>query len=146
MGLALLTGEVAPGVKVSTPVGDTIWVIWVFLSAGGSRLHGSPRVLSLLLHHPVVGSSALRALSKWEVGRLVSARSELMFSERGDLEILVDCCACFGVIVVLVGFSLEIVACVVIPIVEKYWYGSTCNVVSSRSMMRKDKSTPLSLG
>jgi hypothetical protein len=84
-------------------------------------------------------------LSKWEVGRFVSARSELMFSEWGDLEMHVDCCACFGVIVVLIGFSLEIAACVVIPMVEKYQYGSTCNVGSSRSMMRKDESTLLSL-
>ncbi len=109
----------------------------MFLSAESSRLHRSSRVLSLLLPLPVVGCSASRMLSKQEVGRLITARSELTFSERGDLEIRVDCCACFGVIVVPVGFSLEIAARVVISMVEKYWYGLTCKFGASRSMQRK---------
>ncbi len=63
-GSALLTREGAQRVKVSTPVGDTIGVIWLSLSAGGSKFHGSSRVspwLSLPL--PIVGRSASRMLS-----------------------------------------------------------------------------------
>ncbi len=50
--------------KVSTPVGDAIGVIWLYLSAGGSKLLGSSRVSPcLLLLLPVVGCSASRTLS-----------------------------------------------------------------------------------
>jgi hypothetical protein len=63
-GSALSTGEGALRVKVSTPVGDAIGVIWLSLSAGGSKLHGLLRVLPCLsLPLPVVGSSASRKLS-----------------------------------------------------------------------------------
>ncbi len=85
---------------------------------GSTRLHRSSRVSSLSLPLPVGGRKALRMLSKWEVGRLISARKELMLSERGNLGGRVDCCACFGVIVVLGGFSLENVTRVVIPMIE----------------------------
>ncbi len=47
-GSALLTGEMAPRVKVSTPVGDAIGVIWLSLSAGGSKSHGLLMVLPCL--------------------------------------------------------------------------------------------------
>jgi hypothetical protein len=94
---------------------------YLFISVGGSRSHGSSRVSSLLLPLPVGGCKALRTLSKQEVGRLISVRRELMLSERGNLGGRVDCCACFGVILVLVGFSLETVARVVIPMVEYDW-------------------------
>ncbi len=59
-------------------------------------------------------------LLRRDMGRLISARSELMLLERGDLERRVDLCACFGVIAVLVGFSLEIAAGIAIPMVEGY--------------------------
>ncbi len=118
-GPLLSAGEVAPRVRVSTPVGEVTWVILLFLSVGGSRSHGSSRVLSLSLPLPV--GKASRTLSKWEVGRLISARRELTLSERGDLGGRMGCRACFGVIVVLVGFSLENVARVVIPMVEYDW-------------------------
>jgi hypothetical protein len=118
-GSALLTREGALRVKISTLVKDAIGVIWLSLSEGGSKLHGSLRVLPcLLLPLPIVGHSASRTLSKWEVGRLISAKSELTLSERGDLESRMVLRTCFGVIVVLVGFSLEIAARIVIPMVE----------------------------
>ncbi len=113
-----MAGEGTPSGRVSTPVGDAILIIWLFLSAGGSRLHGLSRELLLLLPLLVDGHSASRTLSKRKAGRLISARSELTFSDWGDLEIHVGHRACFGVIVVLVGFSLEIVACIVIPMAE----------------------------
>jgi hypothetical protein len=52
----------------------------------------------------------------------------------------VDCRACFGVIVVLVGFSLESVACIVIPMVEYDRNGSTCSEQASRRVMRNSES------
>ncbi len=82
-GSLLLAGEVAPRVRVSTLVGEVTWVIWLFLSVGGSRPHGPSRVLSLLLPLPVVGRKASRTLSKQEVGRLISAIKELTLSEQG---------------------------------------------------------------
>ncbi len=64
VGSALLTGEGTLRVKVSTPVRDAIGVIWLSLSAGGSKSHGSSRVFScLLLPLPVVGRSASKMLS-----------------------------------------------------------------------------------
>jgi hypothetical protein len=63
-GSALLTGEGAPRVNVLIPVGDAIGVIWLSLSSGGSKLHGSLRVLPcLLLPLPVVERSASRRFS-----------------------------------------------------------------------------------
>ncbi len=56
-----------------------------------------------------------------------------------------DCCACFGVIVVLVGFSLEIVVRVVISMVEYDQNGSTCSEQASRKVMRNNESIPPSL-
>ena len=82
-GPLLSAGEVAPRVRVSTPVGEVTWVIWLFLSVGGSRLHRLSRMSSLLLPVPVGGRKALRMLSKQEVGRLISAIKELTLSEQG---------------------------------------------------------------
>ncbi len=142
-GSALLTGEGTSRVKVSTPVGDAFGVIWLSLSAGSSKSHGLLRVLPCLsLPLPVIGRSASKMLLKREVGRLISARSELTLSEWGDLERRVVLCACFGVIVVLVGFSLEITAHIIIPMVEGYWNGSTYNKETSRITIRKNESTP----
>ncbi len=47
--------------------------------------------------------------------------------------------ACFGVIVVLVGFSLEIVVRIVIPMVEYNWNGSTCGEQGCRRVMRNSE-------
>jgi hypothetical protein len=142
-GSALSTGEGAPRVKVSTPVRDAIGVIWLSLSAGGSKWHRSSRVLPcLLLPLPVVGRSAYRTLLKREIGRSISERSKLTLSEWGDLERRVVLCTCFGVIVVLVGFSLEIATHVIVPLVEGYWNGSTYNKKTSRIMIRKIEITP----
>ncbi len=141
-GSLLLAGEGAPRVRVSTPVGEVTWVIWLFLSVGGSRSQGLSRVLSLLLPLPVDGCKALRMLSKREVGRLISARRELTLSEQGNLGRRVDHCACFGVFVVLVGFSLEIVAHVIIPMVEYDQNGWTCSKQASRRVMRNSESNP----
>ncbi len=96
----------------------------------------------LSLPLPVVGCSASRTLSKQEVGRLISARSKLTLSERGDLERCMVLCTCFGVIMILVGFSLEIAAHVIIPMVEGYWNGLTYNKDTSRIVIRKIESTP----
>ncbi len=137
-------GKGAPRVRVSTPVGEVTWVVWLFLSVGGSRSHGLSRVLSLSLPLPVGGRKASRTLSKREVGRLISARRELTLSEWGDLGGRVDCCACFGVIVVLVSFSLEIVAHVIISMVEYDQNGLTCSEQASRRVMRNSESIPLS--
>jgi hypothetical protein len=141
-GSLLLAGEVAPRVRVSTPVGEVTWVIWLFLSVGGSRLHRSSRVSSLSLPLPVDGRKASRMLSKREVGRLISGRRELTLSERGNLGGRMDCHTCFGVIVVLVGFSLENVARVVIPMVEYDQNGLTCSEQASRRVMRNSESIP----
>ncbi len=141
-GSLLLAGEVAPRVRVSTPIGEVTWVIWLFLSVGGSRLHRLSRMSSLLLPVPVGGRKALRTLSKREVGRLISARRELMLSERGNLGGCVDRRACFGAIVVLVSFSLETVARVVITMVEYDWNGLTCSEQASRRVMRNSESIP----
>ncbi len=141
-GLLLSAGEGAPRVRVLTPVGEVTWVIWIFLSVGSSRLHRLSRVLSLLLPLPVDGRKASRMLAKWEVGRLISAKRELTLSEQGDLGRRVDCCACFGVIVVLVGFSLEIMVRVIIPMVEYDWNGLTCSEQASRGVMRNSESIP----
>jgi hypothetical protein len=108
-------------------------------------LQGSSRVSSLLLPLPVGGCKALRTLSKREVGRLISARRELTLSERGNLGGRVDCCAYFGLIVILVGFSLETVVRVVIPMVEYDQNGSTCSEQASRRVMRNSESIPPSL-
>jgi hypothetical protein len=118
VGLALLAGGGTPSGRVLTPVRDAILIIWLFLSARGSRSHRSSRELLLLLPLLVDERSALRILSKQEAGRLISARSDLTFSDQGDLEICVGCHAYFGVIVVLVGFSLETVARIIIPMAE----------------------------
>jgi hypothetical protein len=48
-GSASSTGEGAPSVKVSTPFGDAIGVIWLSLSAAGTKLHGLSRMLPCLL-------------------------------------------------------------------------------------------------
>jgi hypothetical protein len=141
-GSLLLAAEVAPRVRVSTPVGEVTWVLWLFLSVGGSRLHRLSRVLSLLLPLPVGGHNALWTLSKREVGRLISVRRELTLSERGNLGGHVDCCACFGVIVVLVGFSLETVVRIVIPMVGYDQNGLTCSEQASRRVMRNSESIP----
>ena len=64
-GSALSTRKGAPRVKVSTPVGDAIGVIWLSLSAGGSKLHGLSRVLPCLsLPFSIVERGASRTLSK----------------------------------------------------------------------------------
>jgi hypothetical protein len=141
-GSLLLAGEVAPRVRVSTPVGEVTWVIWLFLSVGGSRLHGLSRVSSLLLSLPVGGRKDSRTLSNQEVGRLISARKELTLSEQGNFGGRMDCCACFGVIVVLVGFSLETMAHVVVPMVEYDQNGLTCSEQASRRVMRNSESMP----
>ncbi len=98
---------------------------WLFFSTGSSRLNGLSRLSSFWLSLPIVGQSASRTLSKQDVGRLIFARRELTSSERGDLERRMHLCTCFGVIVVLVGFSLEIAVCVVIPMVDGYCDGLT---------------------
>ncbi len=141
-GSLLLAGEGAPRVRVSTPVREETWVIWLFLSVGGSRSQGLSRALSLLLPLLVDGRKASRALSRLEVGRLISARRELTLSERGNLGRRVDCFAYFGVIVVLVGFSLEIVVCIITPMVEYDWNGWTCSEQASRRVMRNSESIP----
>jgi hypothetical protein len=142
-GSALSTGEGAPRVKVFTPVGDAIGVIWLSLPVGDSKSHRPLRVLPcLLLPFPIVGHITSRTLSKWEVGRLISARCELMLSEWGDLERCLVLCTCFGVIMVLVGFSLEIPACIVISMVEGYQNGSTYNKEMSRIAIRNIENTP----
>ncbi len=121
------------------PVGEEMSGIWqLVFSVGGARLHGLSRLLlSFWLFCPVVGRNASRTLSKRGVGRLTSARSKLRSLEWGDLERCVILRACFGVIVVLVGFSLVIVACILIPMVEGYWCGLTLDE-ESRVVMRKD--------
>jgi hypothetical protein len=55
--------------------------------------------------------------SNLDVGMLILARRELTSSEQGDWEGCVGLCTDFGVIAVLVGFSLAVVAHVVVPIV-----------------------------
>ncbi len=112
--------------RVSTPIGEACGVIiWLFFSTGDSRLHGLWRLLSFWLSLAIVGWSVSRTLSMRDVGRLisVSVRSESTSLERGDLERRMDLCACFGVIVVLVDFSLEIGVCILIPAVEGYHDG-----------------------
>ncbi len=84
-GLLLAAGEGASRLRVSTPVEDVTWVIWLFLSVGGSRSHWLSKVSSLLLPLPVDGRRALRMLSNQEVGRLISARIDLSLSERATL-------------------------------------------------------------
>jgi hypothetical protein len=58
-------------------------------------------------------------------------------SERGDWEEGVDFCTGFGVIEVLVGFSLAIVACVVVPMVEPSQGRSTSMKVNGAMMRSK---------
>ncbi len=117
-GLAVLVGERILAWSVSTPVGKEMSVIWSFLSVGDTKLHGLLRGSLLLLPLIVDGRNASKALSKWDAGRLISARSELTLSKQGDLELCKDHCTCFGVMVVLVGFSLEMAVCIVIPMAE----------------------------
>ena len=81
----MLVGERIPAWSVSTPVGKEMLVIWLFLSVGDTKSHGLLRGSLLLLPLIVDGRNASKALSKRDAGRLISARSELTLSERGDL-------------------------------------------------------------
>ena len=97
-------------------------MIWLLFSEGGVESHGSSRS-SFWLSLPINGQSALRKFSNHDVGRLISARRELMSAERGDLECHVDLHS-FGVVTVLLcsvllfGFSFAIEVCVIMPMVE----------------------------
>ncbi len=115
-------------------------VIWLFLSVRGTKLHGLLRGLLLLLPLIVDGHNASKALSKRDAGRLISARSELTLSEQGDLELREDCRTYFGVMVVLVGFSFEMAARVVISMAEYCLCGLTCIEVARKIMRRKTES------
>ncbi len=88
----------------------------------------------------VEGFVVVHVLLKQDAGRLISARSELTLSKRGDLELHEDNCTCFGVMVVLVGFSLEMAAHIVIPMAEYCLCGLTCIEVASKIMRRKTES------
>ncbi len=136
----MLVGERIPAWGVSNPVGEKMSVLWSFLSVGDTKLHGSLRGSLLLLPLIVNGRNASKALSKRDAGRLISARSELMLSKWGNLELREDCRTCFGVMVVLVGFSLEMVALIVIPMAEYCLCGLTCIEVGSKIMRRKTES------
>jgi hypothetical protein len=97
-------------------------VIWLFFSVIGADLHGLSRSLSVGLFD---GRRVSKKLSNWVTGRLISARGELMLMEQGDLDSCLVLCS-FGVAVVvvmalLVGFSLVIVALVVMPMVGDNW-------------------------
>ncbi len=96
-------------------------------------------MLPLIVDEP----NASKALSKRDAGRLISTKSELTLFKRGDLELREDCCTCFGVMVVLVGFSLEMVAHVIIPMAEYCLCGLTCIMVASKIMRKKTESQEL---
>jgi hypothetical protein len=112
----------------------------VFFSVGDTKLHGLLRGSLLLLPLIVNGRNASKVLSKRDAGRLISARSELTLSKRGDLELCKDCRTCFGVMVVLVGFSLEMGARIIIPMAEYCLSGLTCIEVTSKIARRKTES------
>ncbi len=112
-------------------------MIWLFLSVGGARLHRLSRLSSIQLSCIVDGRSALRTLLDLDVGRLTSGRREFTSSERGDWKGRMVLRAGFGVIVVLVGFSLAIMVHVVVPMVEQSWCGLTSIKVSGM-MMRSE--------
>ncbi len=67
------------------------------------------------------GRRASRTLLNWITGRLISARRELTLTERGDLDSHLDLRSVGVAVVVvmapLVGFSLAIAACIIIPMV-----------------------------
>jgi hypothetical protein len=69
----------------------------------------------------VGGQRASRTLLKQFLGRLISARRELILTERGDLASHSDLCslgvAAVVMMALLVGLSLEIEARVVMPMV-----------------------------
>jgi hypothetical protein len=72
-----------------------------------------------------------------DTGRIISARTDLTSSEWGDWEGRVDLRADFGVIAVLVGFSLAIVVCIVVPVIKHSWGRLTLMKVSG-TMMRSE--------
>ncbi len=90
----------------------------MFLLVGGVRLHGLFRPLSVGL---VDGHRASRTLLKWFVERLISASRDLTLTLRGDLESRLDLrslgIAAVVMMALLVIFSLEIKARVVVPMV-----------------------------
>ncbi len=101
------------------PVGDTWGVIWLFFSVVGAGLHGLLRSVSMGLIR------ASKTLSNWVIWQLISARRELTLMEQGDLDSRLVLRS-FGVAAVmvmtlLVGFTLAIVARVVMPMVGSNW-------------------------
>ncbi len=90
-------------------------MIWLFFSVVGAGLHGLLRSVSMGLVR------ASKTLPKWFPGQSISANRELMLTEPEDLDSHLVLRS-FGVAAVmvmtlLVGFSLAIVACIVMPMV-----------------------------
>ncbi len=90
----------------------------MFLLVGSVRSHGLFGLSSMGL---VNGWRASRTLSKWFIGRLISARRELTLTLRGDLASRSDLrslgVAAVVMMALLVGLSLEIKVQVIMPMV-----------------------------